>query len=267
MPDRIIIHGSNIRNELEHIFQIPPYKVIIQKHGAKDPENGNKVDYDIRLITYDIKNKIRSYDKRFLFIGDMHYNKGIDRLIKVWAEIGDASCLLIIAGQKVGRYRELEGLEALIRRTDNILYIDYFIEDNLLNFFLSSVDCVLLPYRHASMSGVIFSAAQFRKTILCTDVGALSEYVVNGETGFVVRNADESLKNALSELIYTVSREELQKMGEANFQYIDREYSWDKIARDLSVECYGGASPMGGERNAGIDTGRRFGNTIKKGSQ
>ena len=197
----------------------------------------------------------------------MHYNKGVDRLIKAWAEIGDRSCLLIIAGQKIGRYKELEDLESLVSTLDNILYIDHFIEDNLLNYFLSSVDCVLLPYRHASMSGVIFSAAQFRKAILCTDVGALSEYVLNGKTGFVINNTDESLKNALIELIYTVSKEELKKMGEANFHYVNREFNWDKIAKDLSVKCYGGASPMGGKRNAGADIGWRNGKTVKEYSE
>jgi len=47
-----------------------------------------------------------------------------------------------------------------------------------------------LPYLEATQSGVLNIAYGFNKPVIVTDVGGLSEDVIEGETGFVVKSDD-----------------------------------------------------------------------------
>jgi glycosyltransferase involved in cell wall biosynthesis len=49
---------------------------------------------------------------------------------------------------------------------------------------------LVLPYRDATQSALVAHAYFFRKPAIVTRTGALPEYVVEGETGWVVPRAD-----------------------------------------------------------------------------
>jgi glycosyltransferase involved in cell wall biosynthesis len=53
--------------------------------------------------------------------------------------------------------------------------------------YYSIADIVVLPYLNATQSGVLNIAYGFRKPVVVTDVGGLSEDVVEGKTGYVVK--------------------------------------------------------------------------------
>ena len=96
---------------------------------------------------------------------------------------------------------------------------------------------ILLPYRHASMSGVVFTAADFHKTVLCTNVGALPEYLENGVDSFVVDNDNQAIFEKLNDL-RSVDNRFLQKMGDLLSDNIQNKCSWDVVTSKLVHECY-----------------------------
>ena len=57
----------------------------------------------------------------------------------------------------------------------------------------------MLPYKRASQSGVIQIAYNFNTPIVTTDVGGLSEYIDNGNTGVLVESKNPI---QLSEVLY-----------------------------------------------------------------
>ena len=95
---------------------------------------------------------------------------------------------------------------------------------------------VVLPYIEGSQTGIIPIAYSFKKPVVVTDVGSISEVVVDGETGYVVnpRNSEE-----LAEAIITIlkNKNEREKMGNTAYLKMKNELSWDKIA-EKTIELY-----------------------------
>lgn len=231
--DKIILHGESIKKEFETYFPKYVDKIYIQKHGCNlSPSIG----YDESKVPEDIKVKISKYEKLYIFFGYVFFNKGTDRLVNLWDPSWNDS-LLIIAGRRDGEYPQLDALKDKIKKSDNILELNGFVDDNLLNYLIDRSVIILLPYRHASMSGVVFTATDFKKTILCTNVGALPEYLENGVDSFIVENNEQALKKKIDEIRF-LKKEDLQEMGNRLANNISNKCSWKKIASRLVDECY-----------------------------
>lgn len=231
--DKIILHGKGIRDEFIELFPEFNNKIYIQKHGA---ELNTDISYDEKNIPGFITQKIMTYNKVFLFIGNLFYNKGVDRLIPVWEKVSKEN-LLVIVGEKNKDYKELEEYRDRINKMDNILLIDRYVSDNVANYLISRSDLLLMPYRHASMSAVVFTAATFAKPIWCTKVGALVEYL-NEQISFLVENTEESLCESLLMISNCVSKDEFVIMGKKLQEHIRETCSWDLIAKRLIEDCY-----------------------------
>lgn len=233
--DQIIVHGIEVKREFLNEFPEFQSKLYVQKHGC----NCMPVTrYEESLIDDEIRCLINKYDERFLFFGNIFYNKGVDVLLNYWANSNIAKdSLLIIAGRKRESYKELEEAEKRAMGKKNILYLDYFIDDNLLNYLISNSSIILLPYRHASMSGVVFTAADFAKPILCTSAGALNEYLTDKEDSFISSDLEQFLL-ILEKCIKEAGNLDWCKMGK-NLQYnIYEKCNWVSIVQKMVDECY-----------------------------
>lgn len=236
LVDKIVLHGIGVRDEFRMFFKEYDNKVIIQRHGTY---LNQIIDYDINKIETDIVQRMIGYEKIFIFTGIMFYNKGVDRLIKIWLdEFSNSNNLLIIAGQKKANYDELDKLEGEIKNCENILYINSYVEPNLFSYLMTQADIVILPYRHASMSGVVFTAAEFKKPVLCTKTGSLAEYLIDKENSFVITIDDEVLSSKIKYISENISKESLTYMGDQLNIHINENYSWGAIGKKLINECY-----------------------------
>lgn len=236
LVDTIVVHGNGIREEFKNLFSEFNNKVVIQRHGIflNTDIHSNEQEIDNEII-----NKVKSASKVFIFFGNIFYNKGVDRLVEIWIKsFKGSNNLLIIAGRKNGEYKELDDLEKDINQCNNIIYINRYIENNLLNYLISKSDIILMPYRHASMSGLIFTAAEFKKTVLCTNTGAISEYVIDGQNSFIVENRDDNFREKLEYIATNIDNDELANMGNKLQNYIIDKYSWSNISKKLIEDAY-----------------------------
>jgi glycosyltransferase involved in cell wall biosynthesis len=210
------------------------YEDILQNPDAEK-------QYDINNIDKKIIEKVQDYDRISIFFGYIFYNKGVDRLAKIWLDnfADEEKHLLIIAGKRDAVYKELDMLEKNINECRNILYINRFVENDLLNYLIDKSHIILLPYRHASMSGVVFTAAEFKKPVLATNTGSISEYLVDGESGFIVENDERLFMEKLKYVSNKVSKETLHDMGENLHEHIKQNYSWENIGELLAETVYG----------------------------
>ena len=233
----MVVHGEAIRKELGEIFPEYKEKVSVQYHGDFANQNTKYCIYEGE--EYNNILELRSkHDKMFIMFGMQFYNKGTDRLIKLWREkYLDNNSFLIIAGMIDSSYSELIEEAKKIRDIDNILFIDHFLEDNYLNFCLNQCDAIILPYRRASMSGVVYTAAAFEKTVLCTRSGSLEEYLEDGIDSIICEADDEGLRDGINRLM-ALSNIELQEMGKKLHMNILSKYSWDNIANSLYKQVY-----------------------------
>jgi glycosyltransferase involved in cell wall biosynthesis len=171
----------------------------------------------------------RQTETTLLFFGLIKAYKGLDVLLKALkqARLSLPELKLIVAGEVYGkkdRYldliREL-GLEGAVE-----LHLSYVMDSEIPYFFRRSQACVL-PYKSATQSGVIATSYSFNVPVIASDVGGLSEYISEGETGLLVPPNDPS---ALAEAIVRYFHENLRGRMSANIPAFMERFSWRRLA-------------------------------------
>ena len=87
------------------------------------------------------------------------------------------------------------------------------------------------------MSGVVFTAADFHRTLLTTNVGAIPEYLEKNMDSFICENDDESLAHSINEALLLPS-DVLQQMGNNLFNNINSKYNWETIGTMVVETIY-----------------------------
>lgn len=231
--DSVVVHGNNIKAEFLSFFPEMGKKVYVQQMGAN---LFSDTAYDLKKVPGDVVNKVTQYRKICIAFGLVFYNKGFDRLIAGWDAVPD-DVLLVVCGKTLETYAELDDALGKNQGLPNVLFINEYVSDNTLNYLIDSSSIVALPYRHASMSGVLFTAVDFRKTVVCTDVGSLPEYI-NSKDSFLCENTDDSVVKKIERIFHDFSSDEIAEMGKNYSERLKQECSWESIAGKLVRNCY-----------------------------
>ena len=191
-----LLHFSNVENKNIYLSPHPVYNVfgdIVNKQEARET---------IGLPSSSIKGRF------ILFFGLVRSYKGLDLLLDVMAskKVKELNLNLIIAGEFYdAKEKYLKKINHL--KLKNIyLYDSYIPNQDVANYFCAS-DIVVQPYISATQSGVSMIAYNFNKPIILTNVGGLSEYVVNQQDGYLVDVNIDSIADALVDF-YKNNREE-----------------------------------------------------------
>ncbi len=123
-----------------------------------------------------------------LFFGYVRPYKGLDLLLKAMPEIlrDFPDTQLLIAGPFCERracYKRL--IKRLAIGPSTVIHDRYFSGDDI-GLCFAAADCVILPYRRATQSGVIPAAYALNTPVIAARVDGLEEYVRDGETGYLI---------------------------------------------------------------------------------
>lgn len=194
--------------------------------------NQNKINFN-RLGVYDtlcyIRDNIniKSFDyKYFLFFGHISPYKGVDILceaIKLLnSKYPNVKCVIAGKGNfdfDINKYKSY-----------NIVLLNKFINIDELVELITNCLFVVCPYKDATQSGVVSSSFALGKAVVASNVGALSDMIIDGITGKLVEPKDPLLlANAIDVLL---SNDNLLKQMTDNINvfYRNGEMSWNKIA-------------------------------------
>lgn len=234
--DKIIVHGKGVYEEFVSEFPEFENKLIVSRHGKKQDEI-KPVDLNDPEVKK-VEAFLVGYKMIFLCFGMIYYNKGFDRMVEFWKREKDhCDTCLVLAGKVQSDYKELTDLYPYMDEQKDLLFLNEYISNNLLNYLLSRTDLILIPYRHASMSGVMLTAAAASKPVLCTDVGSLSEYM-DSDCGWLVENDDEALFAEASEILHDCNKVMLQKKGMHFHDYVSERFNWSNIVKEIIESCY-----------------------------
>ena len=94
----------------------------------------------------------------------------------------------------------------------------YVTDDDMKHAF-TQADWVIVPYNSASQSGIIIDAYKYSRPVIAFDVGAISEQVSNGESGYLIPAGQrdvfvEKLRSAIH-----MPEDEYDKMTHNAYQY------------------------------------------------
>lgn len=189
--DRILVHSLWTKNQVSSRFKIKKEKIGFYP-----------LHFDNLYFNYYNNSKSRKY---ILFVGRILKYKGIRFLLEIEKELFKFrnDYKLIIAGRGYD--------ENLVNLNNSRIQLKnkYISNKELSNLFNESKICVL-PYMEASQSGVIPMSYYFGVPVISSNIGGLSEQVLEGDTGFLFEHST-SPKKVASQINDFLSSKTLQK--------------------------------------------------------
>lgn len=180
-----------------------------------------------------VKTKLSlDFDDRVIgFVGFISPVKGIEYLIKgfkmVKNQIDNEHIKLVIVGgvprfQKK-YYSELRNLVSKLRLEEHVIFTGH-VQHEMIPLMLSIFDILVLPSLQEGTPVCILEAMAMKKPIIATDVGGISELVLNGITGILVKPYDE--KQLAESILHLLKNSELSKiMGEKGRFFVESKFS------------------------------------------
>jgi glycosyltransferase involved in cell wall biosynthesis len=122
-----------------------------------------------------------------LFFGIVRPYKGLDVLLEAMGRRPHPDLKLTVAGEF------WSGLEATLREIerlglgDCVEVIPRYVDEHEAARLFARADAVVMPYRHATGSGVLGLAYRYGKPVIASRLPGIEEHVREGETGILVR--------------------------------------------------------------------------------
>ena len=224
--DRIIVHCSSAKAEVERIYKKDSSYIDIIPHGNYIGQYENKISSEEARK----KLNLNRDDIVFLNFGQIRPYKGILELIDTFKKFPSKNIKLIIAGKPIDTELTSEILKRC-KDDDNIRTFLEFIPDKDIQIYMNASDIVVLPYKDILTSGSMILAMSFAKPIIAPEIGCITDFLDN-KGGFLYKtDLLNEMKNSLR-----VERVELENMGKNNEKIIQN-YGWDEIGK-RTIDTY-----------------------------
>ena len=174
-----------------------------------------------------------SHSGRFLCFGRIRKYKGFENLIKIVKKTPEISYHIVGEPDEESR-----ALVEQLRGMPNVELRDMEITDEEMYDVFHAADWIVLPYASATQSGVIVDAYRLSRPVIAFDVGAISEQVEDGKTGFLVPKGDN---DAFAETVRTaaqLSREALEAFADQAYLAGYQKYSAEAVSDDFLKVIY-----------------------------
>ena len=218
--DAFILLSEKVKSDLLNIK--PSADFLFLKHPLYD-HFGDLLDQSKSRESLGIPNG----KKVLLFFGFIRKYKGLDILLRALDHLPE-DYHLIVAGECYEKFDTYQSIIDKFELSNRITLKLNYIPQSQVNEIFSASDLVMLPYRSATQSGITPVAYHFNKPVMVTDVGGLTEYLVEGKTGWVIKNIDPKLLANQIQSNFPISDQmvlEIEKMK--------KELSWENFAGKL----------------------------------
>lgn len=227
MSDALIVHTNTCKQELSKDFGINTKKIFIAPMGPyKSNENEEDLNYEVGKINniYNLNNKII-----FSILGVQSEYKGTDLLIEAWLgseELkNNTEISLIVAGLNTNKFIVQSNLY-------NIVAIDGHLSNLTFNALIRRSNVIVLPYRRIEQSGVLLSLISEHVPYCATNVGELTEPILNENIGWIIPEISiESIRETLELIVRNMNQIIEKAENELAWNRICSSYDWENSAR------------------------------------
>jgi D-inositol-3-phosphate glycosyltransferase len=167
-----------------------------------------------------------------LFFGLVRDYKGLDLLLRAMPGIlrNEPSTKLVIAGEFYSSRAETDALIKELGIGASVLVHDRYIGADEIGMYFAAADCVVLPYRSATQSGIIQMAFALDTPVITTNVGGLAEVVDDKVNGYLVPPEDPA---AVAEAVKKFYAAGGREAFEENVRLKAQSYSWEALVKKL----------------------------------
>ncbi|HGE71647.1 TPA: glycosyltransferase [Candidatus Poribacteria bacterium] len=202
--DIVIVHTEEHKNLISKYYKEVSKKVLIIEHNIPQRRKS-----EIIGATSELGNELQLLKNKKIigFFGTFRPSKGIDILVKAFAEISyNENLALLLAGRvrKTDKkyYSEILNLIKKFKIEDKVKII-LDVPDEDISELLQTMDIITLPYLECTQSGVLFrEIIPHMKPVVMSDVGGLGEAARAYGIGVVVQPGNpQALADAILELL------------------------------------------------------------------
>jgi D-inositol-3-phosphate glycosyltransferase len=235
LSDHIFVHSQRAQSRLVSDFGVTEDKTRVIPFGI------NNTVPNTKLSTADAKRQlgISKDEKTLLFFGNIAPYKGLEYLIAAFTKVlkEDRRYRLIVAGRVKacdGYWRTIEQSIASSGITDRVIQKIEYVPDEETELYFKAADVLVLPYTRVFQSGVLFLGYAFGLPAVATNVGALADDIIAGQTGFVCETNDsENLAQAIRTYFASELYENLDARRPRIREFANERYSWTKVGEIL----------------------------------
>lgn len=193
LADDIIFLSRQVSKKWENVdqFRIVPLPLVSKNENYLSNIQSNNPE------------KFNKKRKKLLILGRYLPYKDLNILIdSINSKKNRSKHILTIAGKNYPKGDILKLKKECKKNNWEFNYIDKFIRLSDVEILLKENDYVLFLYSVASQSGFMHLSKEFKKAIICTDVGSLKENLENGGKGFCIKRDTKELTKILN-MIYS----------------------------------------------------------------
>jgi glycosyltransferase involved in cell wall biosynthesis len=216
--DAVVAHSEHGAARLRDEVGLDPSRVRVIPHGAFDYLTRLPEEKPLPAELEGAEGPV------ILFFGLLRPYKGLDLLLEAFAQVEGAE-LWIVGNPRM----DVAPLRAAARAASGrVRFVTRFVEDAEIPPIFRRADLVVLPYRDAEHSGVLYTGLAFGKPMVLSAVGGFPEVAATGAARLVPPGDATALASALSEL--TGDPAALERLAEAARLAATDAYSWDSVA-------------------------------------
>lgn len=227
--------SESVERHLKRMFNVKVYRSALPVYDfykAKDEANIQQIRKRYGFSENDIV---------LLFFGLVRKYKGLDLLLEVYKNLYQLhpQLKLLVVGEFYEPEEHYRQLTQSLGIDDAVVIENRYVPDEEVSPYFEMSDCVVLPYKSATQSGILSMAYGFGKPVVVTDVGELGAMVVPGKTGIVAALPEvEDLQKAIEQyLLLQQKGTNFKSQIEAYLQQHDRFNQVDQLFESI-VEDY-----------------------------
>lgn len=166
-----------------------------------------------------------------LFFGFIRKYKGLDTLLKAFSDqrLKEKNLQLIIAGEYYDSPQAYEQLIDDLELRNHVILANHYIEDSDVSLYFSAADLVAQTYKTATQSGVTQIAYYYKRPMLVTDVGGLSELVPHQKVGYVTSQDTQEISDCIFDFYEHKRAPEFSK----NIASERNKFTWESLIDNL----------------------------------
>ncbi len=228
---RVIVNSHHMRNELQHLFNLPVDKIRMIPNGT-DPSH-----FDFEFDPAPLRNLYaRAEQKIVLYVGRLVNEKGVQVLLEAAPQVlqnyPGTQFLIVGTGYFMD---ELKSRAYHLGVDHNVKFLGYVGDEELLKLY-KIADIVAIPSLYEPFGIVALEAMAARVPAVVSDVGGLRDFVRHMETGITTYAGNpQSLAWGLLEVLRNPGlAENLRRNALESVQNV---YNW-KVISDQTYAVY-----------------------------
>jgi len=201
--DRVFVLGANWKSVVEELG-VKPFKVRTLVMGVPKITGPQQQTWDLQT------------NIRILFAGEMSERKGLPFLLEAISEMPADKFHLTVVG--AGDDVKWRNFARELGCSDSVTFLG-LVDPKKVHQLLLESHALILPSRAEGLPVSVMEAWSASRVVMTTNVGALSEYLVDGDNSIVIESQNvENIVTALRKIENLNSAKKIARSGERTWE-------------------------------------------------